>query len=208
MCFDVDRLYLETIMFQTGYLTIDSVRRMGGLLRYKLKYPNFEVETSFSDYMLNYLVEDAARKGHIQSDLYTAVVQNQPEKFKAIFQAFFASIPNEWYRKNSIARYEGYYASIFYSYFVSLGFDVIPEDTTNHGRIDMTVKHENTVYIFEFKVTELIKEKNSALQQIQQKAYHEKYLAGTENLHLIGVEFSSVEKNIVSFEVETLPRIK
>lgn len=206
--FDVDKLYLETIMFQTGYLTIDSVRRMGGLLRYKLKYPNFEVETSFSDYMLNYLVEDAARKGHIQSNLYDAVTQNQPEDFKSIFHSFFASIPNDWYRKNSIAKYEGYYASIFYSYFVSLGFEVIPEDTTNHGRIDMTVKHENRVYIFEFKVIELIKEKNSALQQIQQKAYHEKYLAEAESLHLIGVEFSSEEKNIVSFEIQRVKSLK
>ena len=29
-------------------------------------------------------------------------------------QAFFASIPHQWYTKNEIARYEGYYASIVY----------------------------------------------------------------------------------------------
>ena len=31
--------------------------------------------------------------------------------------AFFVSIPYEWYTNNDIAKFEGYYASVFYSYF-------------------------------------------------------------------------------------------
>jgi cobalamin biosynthesis Co2+ chelatase CbiK len=43
-----------------------------------------------------------------------------------------------------------------------------------------------------------------ALQQIKDKGYADKYLARGEPIHLIGVEFSKAERNIVGFEFETL----
>ncbi len=127
------------------------------------------------------------------------------DALKIIFHTFFSSIPNDWYRKNSISDYEGYYASIFYSYFASLGLDVIPEDTTNHGKIDMTLKFDSNIYIFEFKVVELVKDKNSALQQIKDKKYYEKYL-DSKGIYLIGVEFSKEDRNITGFEWEKVQR--
>ena len=36
---------------------------------------------------------------------------------ETLFHAFFASILYEWYTNNDIAKFEGYYASVFYSYF-------------------------------------------------------------------------------------------
>ena len=39
-----------------------------------------------------------------------------------------------------------------YTYFASLGYEVIPEDTTNKGRVDLTVKTRTGIWIFEFKV--------------------------------------------------------
>ena len=43
----------------------------------------------------------------------------------ALVESFFASIPYEWYTNNDIASYEGFYASVFYSYFAGLGLDVV-----------------------------------------------------------------------------------
>ena len=57
------------------------------------------------------------------------------------------------------------------------------------------------MYIFEFKVVELVPEGN-ALQQIKDKAYAEKYRALNQPIHLIGVEFSKDERNVVGFEVD------
>ena len=54
-------------------------------------------------------------------------------------------LKHDWYRKNEIAGYEGYYASVFYCYFKALGLDVTAEDATNHGRIDLMVKLEGPV---------------------------------------------------------------
>ena len=117
-----------------------------------------------------------------------------------LFQSFFASIPRDWYRNSPIAQYEGYYASIFYSYFAALGLDIRLEDTTNHGRIDMTVLFNAQVYLFEFKVVELIPG-GKALQQLQDKGYADKYRARGEPIHLIGVEFSKESRSVVGFEV-------
>ena len=122
---------------------------------------------------------------------------------EALFHAFFATIPHDWYRSNDIARFEGYYASVFYSHFAALGLDIRVEDATNHGRIDMTVLFEAQVWIFEFKVVELAPE-GRALQQIRDRGYADKYRSRGEPIHLIGVEFSRESRNIVGFAVESL----
>ncbi|PIW09623.1 MAG: hypothetical protein COW39_03980, partial [Comamonadaceae bacterium CG17_big_fil_post_rev_8_21_14_2_50_60_13] len=43
-----------------------------------------------------------------------------------------------------------------------------------------------------------------ALQQIKDKGYADKYRARGEPIHLIGVEFSKVSRNIVGFALETI----
>ncbi len=104
---------------------------------------------------------------------------------------------------NPIAQYEGYYASVFYSYFAALGLDIHLEDPTNFGRIDMTVLFAGQVFLFEFKVVES-NHNGSALQQLKDMGYADKYRSRGEPVHLVGVEFSKVGRNIVGFGVETL----
>ena len=57
--FDVEYIPLESIMHQLGYLTIDEVveKKLGfaHMTKYKLTFPNMEVKTAFSNYMLKYL---------------------------------------------------------------------------------------------------------------------------------------------------------
>ena len=71
------------------------------------------------------------------------------------------------------------------------------------GRIDMTLQFNKQVYIFEFKVVELSPE-GEALQQIKDKAYADKYRTLKQPIHLIGIEFSKANRNIVSFEHESV----
>jgi len=122
---------------------------------------------------------------------------------QSLFTAFFASIPHDWYRKNPIAQYEGYYASVFYAYFAALGLAITLEDSTNQGRIDMAVRYKQQIYLFEFKVVEL-SPKGTALQQLKDKNYAEKYQSENEPIHLIGVEFSKEQRSVTGFEVVTL----
>ena len=201
--FDVDNIPVEALLFQAGYLTIASAWRIPGRLELTLKYPNLEVQASLNDALLQSLTGGLAVPGPQISQLYRLLQAQDFAKLQALFHAFYASIPHDWYRKNDLANFEGYYASIFYSYFAALGLDIRLEDTTNHGRIDMAVLFEQQVFLFEFKVVELTPE-GRALQQIKDKGYADKYRARGEPIHLIGVEFSKTGRNITGFEFETL----
>jgi len=100
---------------------------------------------------------------------------------------------------NNIANYEGFYASVFYSYFAALGYDITVEDSSNHGRLDMAVRTGGHTYLFEFKVAEMAPP-GSALTQLQERDYAAKYRARGEPIHLVGVEFSRQTRNITTFD--------
>jgi len=202
--FDVDEIPPEALLFQTGYLTLhgrEEVSRAQWI--YTLGYPNREVETSLNTALLKgYGVPDRpALTTRLQ--LLKLLRAGDAAGLKVLFHAFFASIPHDWYRKNELAGFEGYYTSIFYSYFAALGLEIRLEDTTNHGRIDMAVLFKGAVWLFEFKVVELVPE-GKALAQLQVRGYAEKYRARGEPIHLVGVEFSRATRNVLGFEVQTL----
>ena len=198
--FDVDNIPVEALLFQTGYLTIADHWEAPGELEITLKYPNLEVQASLNKSLLHSLTGGMAVP---VSRLYKLLQARDFVGLKTLFQAFYASIANDWYRKNELAGFEGYYASIFYSYFAALGLDIRLEDPTSLGRIDMTVLFAGQVFLFEFKVVELAP-RGRALQQIKAMHYADKYQGCGEPIHLIGVEFSKVSRNIVGFEVETI----
>ena len=116
---------------------------------------------------------------------------------KELFHAFFASIPYQWYTNNQIADYEGFYASVVYSYFAGLGYEIAVEESSSHGRLDMAVRTGGHVYLFEFKVVEMAPP-GAALTQLRERGYADKYRGGGEPIHLIGVEFSRETRNVTA----------
>ena len=201
--FDVDDIATEALLFQTGYLTIRHAEPRGGLMFYRLGYPNREVRQSLNESLLRRLTGDAPRRMEHRARLYDLLLANDFEGLETLFQAFFASIPYEWHTRNDVARYEGYYASVFYSYFAGLGLDVTVEDSSSRGRLDMAVVFNDNVYLFELKVVETAAE-GAALAQLKTKGYADKYPDPPRPVHLVGVEFSRETRNVVAFEVETL----
>ena len=201
--FDIERITTEALLFQSGYLTIANVEEpLLGYWVYTLGYPNHEVKMSLNEALLTGYVVDGQAAFKNRLTLLAILKANDFSAMEALFTAFFASIPHDWYRNNPIAQYEGYYASVFYSYFAALGLDIILEDTTNYGRIDMTVKFNAHIYLFEFKVVELVPN-GKALQQLIDKNYAAKYQALNQPIHLIGVEFSKEARSVVGFEVKS-----
>ena len=198
--FDVDHIGTEALLFQTGYLTIREEEDLGGERVYRLGYPNREVRQSLNRVLLRHLVQDGARQTANSVQLQRLLKTNDMEGLKSLFHAFFASIPYEWYTNNDIARYEGYYASVFYSYFAALGLDITVEDSSSQGRLDMAVRAGGHVYLFEFKVAEL-SPPGSAMAQLQSRRYADKYRDRGEPIHLVGVEFSRATRNVTAFEV-------
>ena len=199
--FDVDLIAPEALLFQTGYLTIARTERRAGETFYRLGYPNREVRQSLNRSLLGHMVGDPSRRAAHSARLYDVLLADDPDGLRELFHAFYASIPCQWHRHNDIAHYEGYYASVFYSYFAGLGLDVTVEDSTSRGRLDMSLRFEGRAYVFEFKVVEQAGE-GAAMAQLQQRGYADKFRDGSAPVRLVAVEFSSETRNIVSFEVE------
>ena len=200
--FDVDHIATEALLFQTGYLTIHKVEEpILGYWIYTLGYPNHEVETSLNASLLAVYTDDPGKSFTHRLRLLDLLLSDNLTGLPELFHALFASIPHQWYVNNPISRYEGYYASVFYSHFAALGLDIVLEDATNQGRIDMTVKCQGRIYLFEFKVVEIAPE-GRALQQLKDRGYAEKYRDAGGPIYLIGVEFSREHRNLAGFAWE------
>ena len=137
--FDVDRIHLETLLFQTGYLTIkrEMVDVPGSLPEYVLSYPNNEVRYSLTGYLLdNYLTDTRPERSAIRQ----ALIRNDFATLECDFRALFDNISYQNYTNNPIASYEGYYASVMYAFLCSLSLDTRAEESSNKGRVDITLR--------------------------------------------------------------------
>ena len=70
---------------------------------------------------------------------------------------------------------------------------------TNRGRIDQVLDTGERIYIFEYKLDGTVEE---ALAQIREKGYAEKYLLRNKPITLVGVAFSTADKNIKEWREE------
>jgi hypothetical protein len=194
--YDIDNIKLEPLLLQSGYLTVKEQKQLSYGVEYILGFPNKEVTISFNDQIAQTLTNTnvAENKGQLFQSLENADL----DRLHQVLEAMFASIPHNNYTKNTISHFEGYYASVVYAFFASLGLELRVEDPTNTGRIDMTVKIGKHIYILEFKVDDSA----NALEQIKQKEYHLKYQDQGKDIYLIGIHFDSTKRNISSFEWE------
>lgn len=199
--FDVDTMPTESLMFQSGYLTVKSFKEIPGRIEIELGYPNKEVMSALNETLLwEYVGTDSSDIRNV-SRAHTALVDQDLSSLERILHALYAGIPYQWYVKNKIAEYEGYYASVFYAFFASLGLDIICEESSNAGRLDMAIKLAECVYLFEFKILEH-SEDHTALAQIKDKGYADKYCAEARQIYLIGIEFSKEKRQIEHFQWE------
>ena len=191
----IEQLETVTVLFQSGYLTIDSVDNSNPLsISYKLVCPNYSVRAALQNNLFKQYTSN--KDASFRSNTYRALINTDLEAIEAELKRLFASIAADNYRKNNIAHFEGYYASVLYSFFAGMGITVIPEDVGNLGRIDLTLQLANHTYIIEFKMVKGKSKSNSALQQIIQSGYATKY---SGSVYQIGIEFSEAKRNIVGF---------
>ncbi len=192
----IEYISIEALMFQTGYLTIKEIEKIGAREVYTLDYPNREVREAFNNELLFYITRDY--KQYITKPLELALIKENLEEIKKQVEVFINSISYE------VLKNEYVYAAAIYGLIYATGYNVIIEDNTSKGRIDLTiVVDKKIVYIIEFKVLENEKEKGKALKQIKEKEYFKKYL-NYEKIYLVGIEFDKINKNLVNFEYEIL----
>ncbi len=196
--FDVDCIELETLMWQTGYLTISHTETVFDSIEYHLSVPNLEVRLSLMGSVADFMSKIQNAKP-MKNSIIKALLESDFSLFEQTFKALFSAIPYNLFTNNKMYEYEGYYASLFYSYLKALGIDIVGEDVTNRGRIDLTIKMPASIIIIEFKI-----DSTDALKQIKEKKYHEKYLDENLPIYLVGVSFDTKERNISQIEWESV----
>ena len=190
-----------SLMFQTGYLTIKEVEVLNEEQLFKLGYPNLEVAKSFNRYLLPYWLKRRTDKRLLMFAMHFS--QKNFHKAVDIFNQLIAGIPHDWFRRNPLAKYEGYWASVFYMALKATGLPSWGEDTTNTGQIDMTIELKDAYVLLEFKIGTQGDE-NKALQQMKEKDYHKKYLNKGKQIILLALVFDKEQRKIVGLTSETL----
>ena len=177
----------KTLLFQTGYLTIESYDEDSGI--YQLNYPNKEIRESLNRLMLSRtLAVESTEVTLTQAKLKKALVQKDFALFCSALQALFAHIPTEIQKAQ-----EALYHACLQMAFSLLHLDATSEVSIAGGRIDMVINEGHTVYIFEFKLNQSAK---IALNQIKNNRYYEKYLLSNKEIYLIGLNFEHKTKTI------------
>ncbi len=195
--YEVSKMRVEPLLFQTGYVTILGYDPESKL--YTLGYPNREIRDAFMQYLADTFT--AVPKEYAQSEAY-ALVQalrgGDVDAFMTRLQPFFAGIDYDLHIPA-----EKYYQTVFYLIVRLLGIYIRTEVKTNLGRIDAVAELADRVYIFEFKFDDSAA---AALEQIRDRRYFERFLAGGKQIILVGAAFKTADRNVVDWQVEPLPR--
>jgi hypothetical protein len=194
MSFDFTHLDPVTVLFQTGYLTIDKYESED--LLYTLDYPNMEVKHALQHMLLNeYMLNQ--RPGALPRvvNLRNALRQNDLNKVFEILNAMLAEIPSDLWQGQT----EHFYHAVVHLSFSLLGTYIRSEVRSARGRCDALVETADHIYVFEFKRDKSAAE---ALQQIHDKGYLEPYADSAKAKIAVGANFSSVTKQIEGWVVE------
>jgi hypothetical protein len=193
--FEVDKLSVLPLLYQTGYLTIKSYNRESG--HYELGYPNREVEVAFLESLLaRFSKVDEPVQSSFIFDMVAALKNQSFDAFFQLLKGFLASIPYELHIPG-----EKYYQNIFYFVFNLVGLRLNAEVHTNRGRIDAVIEGKDWIYIFELKVDKSAQE---ALEQIKIKGYADQYKLQQKAIYAIGLNFNAAERDVSEYIVERL----
>ncbi|MEM7132192.1 MAG: AAA family ATPase [Chloroflexota bacterium] len=189
--YEIKRLAIIPLMFQTGYLTIKDYDSES--LFYTLSYPNYEVENAFLVYLLDAFsnVEQGLSATYLQR-LIDALRQHDLDLFFERLQILYANIDYDLH----IGK-EKYYQTIFYVIFKLMGLRIHAEVKTNKGCVDAVVELTDQIYIFEFKIDQ---DATVALEQIDQNSYYQKYLDRNKAITQVGANFDRNERNVTDWK--------
>ncbi len=190
--FDIENINVESLLFQTGYLTIKKVEenKRTGLHLYTLGTPNFEVRESLFNYILaGFTEQNVAMIQPNYLKMLDYLESEDIDRFMQIIKTMFAKIPYNLYLDK-----EAYFHSIFYLILSLMNIKMRTEELTSIGRIDGVLEFEKLIYIIEFKYgkksTDLKKLLNKSIIQIKEMQYYQKFLDTNKKIILLGVAFA------------------
>ncbi len=204
--FDVERVNLNALLFQCGYLTIADRQVRGSRIYYALKYPNHEVRLSLNEELVEAVTGKLTEASDRGEELIRLLQVNDFDGFAAELRSFYANVPNEWYSSSKVSRYEAFYASLLFACFIANGVEVSAEQSSAEGRADLVVHTGGETFVLEFKVAaegEKVESKVvEALAQMRGKNYALPHQSRGRKVHLLAVVFSRKERNLAALRAE------
>jgi hypothetical protein len=177
------------LLYQTGYLTIKDFDSLFN--EYRLGFPNEEVKYGFLNELQRIYSPQAQENSDFNSSKFVRdLMAANVDGFMNRLRAFFADIPNDLSNKT-----EKDYQTAFYLLFKLMGQFVQTEVKSAVGRSDAVVWLQDTIYVFEFKLSENASAEE-ALKQIDNKGYLIPYSTGERRVVKIGAEFNRTERTL------------
>ena len=173
---------LTPLLYQSGYLTIKDYEKKIDV--YTLDFPNKEIEVGLFDSLLpGYLGSEIDAGRVVVADISTYINNGEMDEALQLLADFLETIP---YCDNT--HYEGHWQQTLYIMFALLtNYDILVEQHTAKGRIDITMETADTIYVMELKFNKSAEE---ALAQIEAKHYADAFKMSGKKVVKIGLNFS------------------
>jgi len=209
--FDIENLDIYSLLFQTGYVTIKSIRGKAWKPIYTLSYPNEEVRQSFIHNLLEaFSRQPSSIVSNVLIKMEAALEEGEVSIFIEQLKILLADISYHLFPKSkkeptpaqvdkSFAAWEGYFQTIIYLVCSFLNLNVRAEVSKHKGRIDLLAETETFIYLMEFKLNEPAEH---AIAQIKDREYAHAYKNAAKRVLLVGIGFGKEARNVESWEVE------
>lgn len=177
--YDLHHLDINSLLFQTGYVTIKTKRKKKNKTIYTFTYPNYEVKESLLNYILaDYIQKPVSTMEPLHIKMIEALEEKDINTFTTIIQSIFAGISSHLHIKH-----EYYYHSLCYMILTLMGARVDLEVLSDKGRVDAVLHLDEYIYVIEFKMGTAAK----AMEQIKKRRYYEVFQKTGKPVYLLGV---------------------
>ena len=184
------------LLYQSGYVTIKGYDKPTKL--YLLALPNQEIRVGLYGSLLpHYLTDKSAKANTTIAKMSVLVKKGDMDAAFCLLNDFLETVP---YCDNT--HYEGHWQQTLYIMFALLtDYDILVEQRTAKGRIDITMETADTIYVMELKFNKSAEE---ALAQIEAKHYADAFKMSGKKMVKIGLNFSvKDEVNSLEWKIES-----
>ena len=184
---------ITPLLYQSGYVTIKDFNRATRL--YTLDIPNTEIRVGLMDSLLPNYVSMRKEAGNTTiAKMYLALNKEDLDEMFSLLQAYLLTVP---YCDN--ANSEGHYQQLLYVIFSLFGRYVEVEVHTPTGRVDIVMKTDKALYLFELKLN---MSAQAAMKQIDLKDYASKFALSGLPIVKVGINFDPERRTIGDWKVE------
>ena len=183
------------LLYQSGYVTIKGYDKPTKL--YLLALPNQEIRVGLYGSLLpHYLTDKSAKANTTIAKMSVLVKKGDMDAAFCLLNDFLETVP---YCDNT--HYEGHWQQTLYIMFALLtNYDILVEQHTAKGRIDITMETADTIYVMELKFN---KSAEDALAQIEAKHYADAFKMSGKKVVKIGLNFSvKDEVNCLEWKID------